>query len=89
MASDLQLHHKTYESLGHERMEDLDLLCSACHHDADQNRARESANRSSAALYQAQLDGWATKRYGEDWDSLGDPWQIESEFQDWLDRNEP
>lgn len=27
----LQVHHKTYERLGHEKMSDLKLLCNSCH----------------------------------------------------------
>jgi 5-methylcytosine-specific restriction endonuclease McrA len=26
-----QVHHKTYERLGHERMSDLETLCDKCH----------------------------------------------------------
>jgi hypothetical protein len=28
----LQVHHKTYERLGHERDDDLEVLCESCHH---------------------------------------------------------
>lgn len=28
---DLQLHHRTYERLGHEHMSDLTVLCATCH----------------------------------------------------------
>lgn len=27
----LQVHHRTYERLGHERDDDLEVLCVACH----------------------------------------------------------
>lgn len=27
----LQVHHKTYERLGHERLEDVEVLCQRCH----------------------------------------------------------
>jgi hypothetical protein len=29
---DLQVHHKTYERLGRERDDDLEVLCDSCHH---------------------------------------------------------
>src|SRR5262245_38656430 len=29
--SELQVHHKTYERLGHERLSDLEVLCRQCH----------------------------------------------------------
>lgn len=34
----LQLHHVTYERLGHEHDADVRLLCGDCHHHADQMR---------------------------------------------------
>jgi 5-methylcytosine-specific restriction endonuclease McrA len=34
----LEVHHKTYERLGHERLSDLAVLCSICHHLADKLR---------------------------------------------------
>jgi hypothetical protein len=30
-ASDLHVHHLTYEHLGEERMEDIEILCASCH----------------------------------------------------------
>jgi 5-methylcytosine-specific restriction endonuclease McrA len=33
----IQVHHKTYDRIGHERLSDLEILCDACHkahHDA-------------------------------------------------------
>jgi 5-methylcytosine-specific restriction endonuclease McrA len=41
----LQVHHRTYERLGHERIEDLRVLCKYCHSKADRERERESARR--------------------------------------------
>jgi hypothetical protein len=29
--NDLHLHHKTYLRFGHERIEDVELLCHTCH----------------------------------------------------------
>lgn len=85
---DLHLHHKTYERLGCERDDDVELLCTNCHADADKERAKSSQERSEVALYSARLDGWATKKYGEDWEAAGDPQQIEEEFSDFLERVE-
>lgn len=30
-SNDLQIHHKTYKNLGREPLEDLQILCKACH----------------------------------------------------------
>jgi len=34
----LHLHHKTYKSLGNEQPDDVELLCNACHIEADRER---------------------------------------------------
>lgn len=34
----LELHHLTYEHFKHEPLDDLQLLCPKCHHDADEER---------------------------------------------------
>ena len=46
----LELHHKTYERLGHERASDLELLCPLCHEVADAERAQ----RSGAVAWQEE-----------------------------------
>ena len=34
----LTVHHRNYDNLGHERLEDLITLCPDCHKDADRRR---------------------------------------------------
>ena len=80
----LELHHETYERLGRERDEDVELVCGRCHEIADEERAARSQERARAALYDARLDGWARKVYGEDWE-FGDVDAIEEEFEVWAD----
>jgi hypothetical protein len=48
----LDVHHRTYERLGHERMSDLDVVCRR-HHDLWH------------ALQ--DIDRWMTKKVGRDW----------------------
>lgn len=36
----LQVHHQSYKDLGHERSDDLIVLCQACHSEADILRAK-------------------------------------------------
>lgn len=81
---DLQLHHKTYERLGAERDTDVEFLCPHCHGKADTLREKLSRQRSSARLYGARLNGWATKVYGEDWEEHSDIESIEAEFDQWF-----
>jgi hypothetical protein len=77
----LQLHHKTYERLGCERDDDLAVLCIPCHEIADKERAAEGRARSADAYYDARLDGWASKKYGEDWADY-DYESIKDEFEE-------
>jgi len=39
-AGPLDVHHKDYHTLGHERLADLVALCPDCHFDADRARER-------------------------------------------------
>jgi hypothetical protein len=82
-AKGLQLHHKNYDRLGHERDEDLIVLCLECHAKADTERRV----RTAEAAYYRRLDGWASKVYGENWDdNLNRLDEIEDEFEAWLER---
>lgn len=84
----LQLHHKTYERLGRERDEDVQLVCESCHSGADVERVADSRRRSDGALYDARLDGWASRRHGERWASeatFGEREAIADEFEQWLE----
>lgn len=78
------VHHRTYERLGKEFGSDLESLCHACHQAADQERQQKTASKNATALYSARLNGWASKRYGDDWDQHGDSDVIEQEFDLWV-----
>jgi hypothetical protein len=88
----LELHHLTYERLGRELLSDLELLCIDCHRRADDERGAQGRARSSdarmAARYDAALETWATKKYGEDWRERVDEEFIAEEFDGWLERRE-
>lgn len=81
----LDLHHRTYDRLGEERADDLELVCSVCHIRADQERADDGRKKSADALYDAQFDGWATKVYGEFYDEDED---MHDRFIEWQERQE-
>lgn len=83
----LQLHHKTYEHLGHENGSDVQLVCTVCHETSDRERAIEARIRSADALWDARIEGWARKRYGEDWWYDHQDEEIEDEFEEWLERS--
>jgi 5-methylcytosine-specific restriction endonuclease McrA len=70
---DLQVHHITYDRLGHELPEDVMVLCDGCH---DKEHRRQAWNRRVAAVARA--------RYGDDWQDL-DVWD---EVNEWLERQD-
>ena len=76
-----EVHHKTYDHLGQEPYCDLESLCAECHRKADQERE----SKKSARRWDARLDGWASKRYGEDWEETYDYGVVEEEFDRWLE----
>jgi len=81
----LEVHHLTYERLGDEADKDLVAMCPKCHEKADKERELKSYYKSQQALWSKRLNGWATKKYGEDWMAYHDEDTVASEFQDWLD----
>ena len=85
----LEIHHKTYERLGRESLNDLEVLCKSCHEQADLVRAAEGKARSEKAvsdtIYQNGRNTYMTKKYGEGW--LDDGHDIE-EFDEWLDKKQ-
>lgn len=83
---ELEVHHLTYERLGNEKDGDLVVVCKRCHGILDNIRANESEQRRQNALYEAQLDGWASKKYGEYWHEDNDWYDIAQEFDEWLER---
>ncbi len=82
----LEVHHLTYERMGHEKDSDLMALCPECHAVADRERERNARYKSQQALWLKRLDGWATKKYGEDWGIRYDEDAVAREFELWLER---
>lgn len=82
----LEVHHKTYERFKNERPEDLEVVCQPCHLERDKVRAKESKRRAAWALYDAQLDGWASKVYGNGWAEFKDSEEVAERFERWLER---
>jgi 5-methylcytosine-specific restriction endonuclease McrA len=78
----VEVHHLTYERLGHERADDLEALCESCHRSADTERAARSHTRN----WIKRLDGWATKVYGDNWQDYQPYESVEVAFSDWLER---
>ena len=71
----LQVHHSTYTRFGREDSDDVEVLCVPCHTKADTERYRDAQDRG--------LDTWASKVYGNDWQSTEDEDEVRQEFEDW------
>lgn len=71
----LDLHHKSYDHLYNEPPEDLEILCRKCHKKADYAR-------SERERYEAARRTYYEKKYGEDYDYLGEG---DEEFDYWLE----
>jgi len=84
----LEVHHKTYERFTKEMPDDLMVVCAECHKEQDKIRAEESFIRSRRALRKARLDGWATKKYGDEWSQRYDVDAIAQEFSEWAERKQ-
>jgi hypothetical protein len=82
------VHHKTYEGRGHERLEDLIVLCTRCHEIEDEQRAAEAKRGSAQALddaiFNSGLNTFA-KEYGEDWYMTHDYYDVAEEYAEWLE----
>jgi hypothetical protein len=54
-------HHKHYRTLGHEKDEDVEVLCFDCHKKADRKRT------SGHDKYWKGFESWVVSCYGKDW----------------------
>jgi len=82
---ELELHHRTYERLGNELPDDVELLCVPCHKVADRQREHATAVRS----WDRAVEGWARKVYGDE-GLFGMDWDVvEARFERWLERKDP
>lgn len=77
----LQVHHESYQYIAEETDEDVRVLCPACHQKAD--AARRAEVRSD--VQDRRLNGWATKKYGDDWEYYHDREDVQDEFEGWLE----
>lgn len=77
----LDVHHLTYDRVGgNEKTEDLKALCYSCHKKADRQRDNQVSERRKNRYYSSRLDGFATKKYGVNWEVEQDEEKVEIEF---------
>jgi 5-methylcytosine-specific restriction protein A len=57
----LVLHHLHYKSMGNEQPEDVQLLCSTCHEQADEERAAVNRLRLRRVLPRQAGTGWTSE----------------------------
>ena len=84
----LHVHHLTYERLGDEPPEDLLVVCPACHEDEDKKRAERTAEAREERIWDARVEGYARKRWGEDWFLNHDWWEADEALSNWLDERD-
>ena len=78
---DPDVHHLNYDRVGgNEKLTDLLVLCYSCHQDADAKRDSKTVERRTDALYEARLNGFATRKYGDGWSYDHDGQTVETEF---------
>jgi len=85
-SSPLEVHHKHYQNFENEKPEDLEVVCRKCHKKADEERRKQTEQRQAQRLYDARLDGWAKKVYGEEWERYEDYEEVEYAFDEWLEK---
>lgn len=82
---DPDVHHINYDRVGgRETDDDLKVLCFSCHQKADIARARGTDKRRKDGLYWARLNGFASRKYGDDWYYHYDEANVEIEFISYL-----
>jgi hypothetical protein len=85
----LEVHHLTYERFKQERLADLLVVCHECHLIEDEKRAIAAKKKNEAALYNARLEGYMRKKYGEDFVLDGIiTCEHYDEFDEWLEKQE-
>lgn len=82
----LQVHHLTYIRLGDEHPNDLKVVCIECHKIEDELRTHRTQIELETKRYEARMNAWASKVYGDDWETYKDEDEVSDAFDDWLDR---
>lgn len=77
----LEVHHKTYARLGHERDSDLEVLCHDCHIVADYERKQQKAD-----VFEKRMLAWAATCYGPNWKQRMSTDRIRNEYRAFINR---
>lgn len=82
----LAVHHLTYERFGHERLEDVEVVCAKkCHKIEDKRREKETEKRNYEKLQEARFDGWVRSVYGDDAAHMDEQY-LREEYEAFLER---
>lgn len=84
---DVEVHHLTYERLGHELLSDLEVLCKPCHEKADKERAVVNQASNEDRRLDAAYETYMGKKYGDDW-SDDDSSETREEFEEWREKKQ-
>ena len=76
----LHTHHLHYETLGNEKLTDVEVVCRDCHPEADEERAKASAIRADDRQFHNGYETYMRKKYGEGFE---DDYASRQEFYEW------
>jgi hypothetical protein len=82
----LTVHHLNYDNLGHEKDNDLQVLCPPCHKEADEERVQAATAKRTHKRYHGALaagfDGWMSRSSaGESWYSNLGRGEIQAQWE--------
>ena len=82
--SRLDVHHKNYDRVGGlEKPEDLEALCTLCHHEADEERKSATEKKRIDSQFENRVNGYVSRvtrdGWGEDWRAYHN-WEEAEEF---------
>ena len=77
----LQVHHKTYDRIFHECIEDFEVLCFKCH-------VIYHGSESDIRKKRAAINTYMTKKYNPGWQKYITYDVAWDEFDDWLEEKE-
>lgn len=76
----LHVHHLHYDTLGNEKLTDVEVVCRDCHPEADEERAKASEIRADDRRFHNGYETYMRKKYGEGFE---DDYASRQEFHEW------
>jgi len=88
-SSKIDVHHRTYDHFKNEPMEDLEVLCPACHVKADELRIKvdkeKRLKKKSKSSIRVGFENWMDRGNNQDWRNFSDS-TLEMHWGNFLDQ---